>query len=323
MENVTLTMSITAAEAARAGMDQFGDVTVVVQPSELSEGARVAFASLCGKPVKSDSALRYGRHVLPLPLPVTAEAVAEWLEANAKDVADFDASQKASYEARQEADREAVRKWAARPDKELIRYGFAHGVSTAEACAPYSFPVDMTQFVKDRQAKAQVLADQINAAAAENAAKAAAAKAAAAARRADQLAQWLATKGSDSMRKRAARGLLPEEDLIAAIRNEAYAPLDGFKRFERLTDDEVKAAVDAADFDQTVVYETREAESANDEDIELMERIEALVPGAVCTLMVHEGKLDDDDQDVSLARYSVKVELKVGELVFTREYAAG
>jgi len=327
MKNVTLTMSITSAEAAKAGVDQSGETTVTVEPSKLSEGARAVYAALCEKTVGSDSALRYGRLVLSLPVPVTAEAVAQWLEANAQDVASFDAQQKASAEARQEADRETVRKWAAKPDKELLRY-MTLGSARYEAYVPYSYPDDMKQFVKDRQAKAQVLADQLNAEAAENAAKAAADKAAAAAdkaaaaaRRADQLAQWLATKGTDSMRKRAARGLLPEDDLIAAIRNEAYAPLDGFKRFERLTDDEVKAFVDAADFDQAVVYETREADSASDEDIELMERMEASVPAATCTLMAHEGKLDDDDQEVSLMRYSVRVEVKVGEFDFSREYA--
>jgi len=320
MKNVTLTMSITSAEAAKAGVDQSGETTVTVEPSKLSEGARAVYAALCEKTVGSDSALRYGRLVLSLPVPVTAEAVAQWLEANAQDVASFDAQQKASAEARQEADRETVRKWAAKPDKELLRY-MTLGSARYEAYVPYSYPDDMTQFVKDRQAKAQVLADRLNAEAADKAAKAAADKAAAAARRADQLAQWLATKGTDSMRKRAARGLLPEDDLIAAIRNEAYATLDGFKRFERLTDDEVKAFVDAADFDQAVVYETREADSASDEDIELMERMEASVPAATCTLMAHEGKLDDDDQEVSLMRYSVRVEVKVGEFDFSREYA--
>ena len=323
MENVTLTMSITAAEAAKAGVDKFGDVTVVVEPSKLSEGARAAYAALCGKSVKSDSTLRYGRRMLPLPVPVTAEAVAEWLEANAKDVADFDAREKASYAAKVEADRESVRKWAAKSDREMIgqtnQYHAGYQVNT-----PYSFPDDMKEFVKERAAKAQVLADQMNAEAAENVAKAKKVKEEAAARRAAQLAQWLETKASDSMRKRAARGLLPEEDLIAAIRNEAYAPLAEFKRFERLTDDDVRIGLDA-DESMDVDYTTREAESAHDEDIELMERIESLMPGAVCTLVEHAGWLTEANgkDDPEVTRYAVKVAIKVGELEFSREYLAG
>jgi len=318
MNDITLTISVSATEAAKAGVDHFGETVVVIEPSKLSAGARAAYASLCGKPVKSDSTLRYGRHVLPLPIPATSESVAEWLEANAVDVATFDAREKASYEAQQEASREGVRKWARKQDEELVRMDmYQYKVST-----PYSFPEDMKEIVDVRHAKAQLLADRLNAEAAANKANAEAARAEAAKRRADQIAAWLAT-APEPMRKRHARGLLPEEDIIAEIRNQAYAPLDHLPRYERMSDDDVRRELDAEDEEQAVDYTTREAESAHDEDIALMEQIESLLPSATCTLLEHAGWLTDaaGSDDPEATRYAVKVAIKVGELEFTREYA--
>lgn len=326
MENVTLTMRITAAEAAAAGLDQFGDTTVVVRPSELSQGARAALVSLCGQPVTSSSTMRYDpnsalvRRVLPLPLPVTTETVTEWLEANVREMAEEAIRAEAAKVERLEAERKAVREWAAKPDKELVRKGLGDDYRVH---APYSYPSDMSDFVRERVAKAKVLADHLNAECAENVARANKAKEDADNRRAAQLKAWLDTKGTDAMRKRAARGLLPEGELIDAIRDEAYAPLDQFRRFERITDDEVhQLDEDGLDSDQDAVYETCTAKSANDEDIELIERIEAVMPGAVCTLMEHRGRLEDGTPNIWLSRCAVRVAIKVGELDFTREYMA-
>lgn len=325
MKNVTLTISITAAEAARAGVDQCGDTTVVVEPSKLSEGARLVYAYLSSKPVESRVGLRHGRAVLPLPIPATPETVADWLEANAQDIADFDARQKVELAAKVERNRMAVRRWVDQTDEELVRSVLSRGALTYEVFMPshLTVPEDMKEIVAARTAQGQLLVDRMKAEAAQNIAKVASAAAAAAARRTEQLALWLATKGSESMRRRAARNLLPEEDLVAAIRNDAFAPLDAFKRFERMTDADVRKALDCPNSDMSVTYDTRVAESAHDEDIDMLERIEALVPGATCTLMAHEGKLEDDDSDASLMRYSVRVEIQVGEFEFSREYSVG
>jgi hypothetical protein len=261
----------------------------------------------------------YSYNVPEVPVTLTTETVAQWIELCTEGIAAKQESRKREAEVAKKKEIDWTAAWIAQPDEKII---LQERSGVWSAMSPYSFAPSMRAQVRERLAKAQLMADRLNSEAAEKTAKAAAAKAAAATRRSAQLADWLKKEGSDSMRKRASRGLLPEEDLIAAIRNEAFAPLGGFKRFERMTDEEVRQAVDAAGFEQTVVYETSEADTAHDEDIELMEQIEALVPGATCTLMAHEGKLDDDDQDVSLMRYSVRVEIKVGEFEFSREYSA-
>ncbi|MDH4451371.1 MAG: hypothetical protein QE265_12405 [Rhodoferax sp.] len=325
MESIVLKISVSAIEAAKAGVNCFGVTTVEVQPSKLSDGGREVLAELLklANAVTSTSVVYkngYSHNVPPVPVVPNPEAVLQWLEACAEDLAAKVESRRREKEAEEKKDVDRTTVWLEQADEKMVvrdRFGVWH------VSQPYSFAPSMKAEVQARLTKAQQRADQMNEKFADAAKIAKTLKDEAAARRAIQLEDWLKDKGSDSMRKRAVRGLLPEEDLIAAIRNEAYAPLDGFKRYERMTDGEVKTAVDAADSDQAVVYETREAASAHDEDIELMERIEALVPGAVCTLLVHEGKLDDDEQDVSLTRHSVRVAIKVGEFDFTREYLAG
>lgn len=323
MENVTLTLSTTAAEAAKAGVDQYGETTVTVRPSALSPSGQdmlvnllAVRGSLSTGSVVYRAGLQFG--VLPVPAVPTTESVEQWVEACAVALA-----QKINAREQEEiaGEKHLIAKtqaWCARPLEEIIQRA-----DRWAPISPYSFAAAMETEVNARLAEAQKVCDAHNAEVTARNEKITAARAAAAERRSEQLTQWLETKASEGMRKRAARGLLPEEDLIAAIRNETFAPLAELKRFERLTDEDVRRGLDADD-DQDVDYVTRGAESAHDEDIGLMERIEALLPGATCTLTEHAGWLAEANgrDDPEVTRYAVKVAIKVGELEFTREYAA-
>ena len=327
MSEITLKIRVSAAEAAAAGVDQHGDVAVTLTPSSLSDGARAVLAQMLAtdKPVDSRNTLR-GYTICPVPAKPDAPSVAEWLEACAQRLEQQIDAAKVEHEKQVERERVEVRKWAARADEEIIRRAGSEWV----VGSPYKSPDDMRELVRQRMDRAMPLVNRLNAEQAEKAEKARLAsiekqreELAAGERRAEQIKAWLANRAPEAMRKRHARGLLPEEDIVAAMRDEAYAPLVGLARYQRMTDEDVRRELDADEY-HSVDYTTREAESAHDEDIELMERIESLMPGATCTLLEHAGWLTDADEkdDPEATRYAVKVAIKVGELQFTREYSA-
>jgi hypothetical protein len=326
MNDITLVISVSAAEAAKAGVDHFGNTTVGVRPSTLTPAAQDVLSKLLkdSRAIISGTVVYDGGYATELPQvpPIPdSESVAQWLEACAGAVEQKAQQRKQTQAEGEQRDILQTLEWLKYPDDKIIRQGIN---GEWVAYYPYSFAPSLKAEVQARVADAAKEADRLNAEQAVARAKAKKLKEDAAARRAAQFANWLETRAPDSMRKRAARGLLPEEDLIAAIRNEAYAPLDGLKRFERLTDEDVRAGIDADD-DQEVCYATREAKSAHDEDLDMMERIESLRPGATCTLVEHAGWLGDyiGEDGPEVTRYAVRVAVKVGELEFTREYAAG
>ena len=164
MNDITLTISVSAAEAAKAGVDHYGDTPVTLAPSALSGLARELLAYLLrqGKPVTSTAASAvYGCHVLPVPMQPAPETVAQWLEATAAADAAYEAQQKASREARLEQDRKVVRAWLDKDDGAII--GCSNRDNEWVVNTPYDPPVDMQELVAKRKAKAQVLADARNA----------------------------------------------------------------------------------------------------------------------------------------------------------------
>ena len=54
-----------------------------------------------------------------------------------------------------------------------------------------------------------------------------------------QQAAWIETHGTDGQRKRFARGLLPESEILLGMSNTVFGFLNDFNLFLKLTDDEV------------------------------------------------------------------------------------
>lgn len=150
-------------------------------------------------------------------------------------------------------------------------------------------------------------------------------------RRAAQLAAWVEEFGTPGMKKRAARGLLSYEEIISAIREQAFAPLADLPRYERITKDDVVDSYEDhfGDHDyafQDAIFSGADAETATDEQMDLIERIEGLIPGATATLRVHQGLLStttrEQDEIAGVKRHSILVTVQVGELTLSREFAA-
>lgn len=56
------------------------------------------------------------------------------------------------------------------------------------------------------------------------------------------ICDWIRDHGSESQQARALEGLLPEKELLGAVRDWLFAPLDGFARYERLDDGDARHA---------------------------------------------------------------------------------
>jgi hypothetical protein len=335
---ITITVEVDKAAAVRAGVDEAGTYELPVQPSQLSDGAREFLADWLS-----------GRRTLYVSVPVlpTPDSIHAWLEANgqalaAKRKAEMDRQEKNILEALEMPDSA----WIG-TETSFLEDGMRHYEPSVRANGPEGvylteperkdpriamrmkaiaegelfrrmhaeWEAKHAAYLK-RQAEAKVQAERRAAEITEEQRRSEA-------RRADQLATWLATKAPEAMRKRHARALLPEQDLISAIRDEVFAPLADLPRFPRLTDEEVRRNLNAEEYDE-VSYVTRDAQSASDEDIDLMEHIERVIPGAKCELREHVGflKSRDDADDPEVCRKGILVTVKVGELTLSREYAA-
>ena len=352
---VTLKFSVSPSVAARAGIDQHGDLSVEVRPSVLTQPARdvlsvllrerAIYPTLTQRVLDADGAASLVT-VPPAPMPPTTATIEAWIETLAAALADKRAADARESEAR-------IQKALAAPDEQWIRQGTGepYYVLRSSGSDEYSdtggSPVHRPivglglglylteQELRDPRVVARrqrVAADtlvQAQAAwqrrhdewtawkAARQQAAADAVQARAKARQ-EQIDAFLA-RAPEPLRKRHARGLLPEQDLLAAMRDEVFAPLADLPRLQRLRDDEVRRELDA-DSDAEVSYSTEDAETATDGDIALIERIEALMPGAEAKLRVHTASIDGIDETVT--RYSVRVAARSGAFEFSREYAA-
>ncbi len=348
---ITITFELSPAEAALAGCDRAGEFTVPVYPSELSAPARALLAEIIGHKRRSSDG---DTERVPVPTEGTIQAAHAWLEAVVAAIETRKRQAKEQYEARiQAALSRPDTDWIAgrgdrvyclnhdndgysdsfggRPQYEpaLIKNGPSGSYfgrdeladpriierikcieSGALAQARAEWEVKFREWqavVREREARDLAVAQQ---------------KEAALKRRAAQLETWLAEHGTPAQRKRRERGLLPDAEIIDGIREQAFAPLDDFARFERITDADVLALAEEGYYEAD--YTTRKPESCTDEQIERVAEIERLMPGATVELVEHvgfiAGRTEADDPEI--VRLSIKVTVRVGELTRSREYAA-
>ena len=168
----------------------------------------------------------------------------------------------------------------------------------------------------------------------EAAARKKAEEAAAAARRKAQLDAWVAEHGSDNQRKRHELSLLPEEEILDCIRSAAFASLEELPRYQKLRKQDIDCVCQCEGPDPD--FQVKPATRATAEEFDRMEEIHAAIkahhPEATVVLLDHEAwckrcwEHDDDGNDTgqdvrTVHRKAVRVEIKLGELTFSREYA--
>ena len=135
------------------------------------------------------------------------------------------------------------------------------------------------------------------------------------------IADWVKKHGTTDQKARAAEGLLPQQDVLDAMRNALFEPLAQFERFKRLQGTDF-CRCDWIDEDN-IEYESGEAESASKREYEgyraIREIARNIQKDAGVELRYHRGECDGCDK--SKTRKSVRVTLHHGPFVFSREYA--
>ncbi|MFZ3047158.1 MAG: hypothetical protein WA151_14700 [Desulfatirhabdiaceae bacterium] len=140
--------------------------------------------------------------------------------------------------------------------------------------------------------------------------------AASAERRKNQLSAWVVEHGTDNQKKRFKEGFLPEDEIVYAIRDQAFAPLADEPRYEKLTKGDVCDSDE--DWHHDVGFNVYDADKLSAEEFDKLESLRGIMPEATITPRMHIGECDECETRVR--RVSFKVTMVVGELTLTREY---
>ena len=131
-----------------------------------------------------------------------------------------------------------------------------------------------------------------------------------------QIAEWIAEKGTDNQKGRAALNLLPEDEILDAMRDEAFAALDGFDRYEEIKKGDLGHEEYCASGVSCDVFDAGELTA---DQFDRFDAIRKAIPSAAVSALVHSCKCQGCD--ATLDRDSVRVTLTVGSITFSREYS--
>jgi hypothetical protein len=113
--------------------------------------------------------------------------------------------------------------------------------------------------------------------------------------------------------------LLAEEEVLDAIREQAYAPLADFPRYRKIRYNDIEHTEECYG-ESALDCDTEAAGSLSAAEYDLWVAIERAAPqGAELSALAHSCTCRACE--AGLIRKSVRVTLEVGELAFTREYA--
>lgn len=132
-----------------------------------------------------------------------------------------------------------------------------------------------------------------------------------------QLNAWVVEHGTPNQKGRHALGLLPRDEVLDAIRAEAYAALHDLPRYEELVPDDIPCLCecDTCDLD----FEVEDATEITAEEYETLHKAQAALPDAEITVRYHKGVRETCGAETD--RKSIRVAMTVGEFSFSREYA--
>ena len=258
MDTTKVTYEINRSRAICAGKAQYGRVEHEVEPSDLTPDQR---EELAGCPVTSGGAsivdapnghmeadirdafrARVGEVIARLAEP-GLDTVRAILDARSTIRPELELAHQRELQAAHEARVHELLATPPSPDGQLNRHGeilhtYPPSVWDDPRLAEWRAQVEAASAARQEQLRAARRAER------ERQAAEAAAEQADAARRSAAIARWVETHGDDSHRGRAALGLLPDGEVIAAIRDEAFAAIDieiegRSIRYTRMTDADV------------------------------------------------------------------------------------
>jgi hypothetical protein len=354
MSNVLVRVYIDRTAAILAGSAVFGAQTFDIDPAQLSETQR---KTLVRCPFEADAySLKDAKTKLARADYATAGEIVPMLLDEIGDVFRQKDEEQRKYRAQMYATaRNNVEKWLAEPDEDLVKIGYfqRHSSGRYSAVEPYGQALDHLKVygkefsqpeeiqdlgdqAAEKLARLKILAEQknrrIEADEAERAAKhmiemerVEKEREARQARQVRQLAEWVEVHGTENQKKRFAKDLLPKEEILADMRNYAFASLDTFGRYRRLTRGDVLDVVgEEYDTEEDVSFSTSDATEASAEEFEALEAIESTIgkvyPEAQVKLIDHRGETERSNEIA--VRKAIQVTIPFGDFEFTREYAA-
>lgn len=343
METVKIEINVDKTMAIKAGKSTYGHQIVVLSDADLAQFNAEERELLAACPFKSDMKIlelrtqdsRVGYMVSPPPVAeATPDAVRYQLIGLEKNILDEVESIQRQHDENLAAWVEEVK--AARLDRcynihttwlkyDLVVPGYLPKVNKSELLVHPALAEKWAEAAKAAQSTIDRLAKEQE----EKKERDAAAEAEKARKESDRIAQlttWVKEHGTESQLKRQERGLLPESEILAAIRAQVFAPLADWPTYEKLTNREIWAAYDVDEEDEPeVTYDVWLAEDLTAEEFERLEEAERLIPGCKAEVFVHRGRLDrtseDEDEECQIIRKSLKVTVTLGEITIGRRFA--
>lgn len=138
------------------------------------------------------------------------------------------------------------------------------------------------------------------------------------------LGQFLAAHGTDNQRARHAAGVLPLDELLDALREHVFAPLADVPRYEKLRAGDLECD-ECGEHADDPSFSTCEPKAVSPEAWDTCQTIRQHMPDAVVTFRRHEGEWDCGCREhplVTAERMAIRVEIALGSLSLSREYAA-
>jgi hypothetical protein len=234
-----------------------------------------------------------------------------------------DALRKASE--KEETAIKAVQAWLAKdPESKLL--GRAPNVSVMGVSVwPYEgIPPVVRDAYEMHRAHLQGIANQRNAEAAREAAEREATERRECAEQRANIKAWIAKHGSASMQAREAEKLLPEKELLHAVREWLFAPLADFARYERLDDGDARHADDCYT-GAPIAYQTEDADELTEPEYErldvLRDAARRLAEPAEVQAREHRVMCRHQNCPAETLRRSVLVSIDWNGYPLSREYA--
>ncbi len=143
------------------------------------------------------------------------------------------------------------------------------------------------------------------------------------------VAEWVARHGTPEQQARQAAGLLPMEEVIEAMADQAFAAGDGFERYVCDGPSRVEELLRQVPQYTGVVVTPNHITIFNTDAVEAtaaqwarMEELRRAFPDATVTLREHRVSWKGDAEAPTLTKHGVLVTCKVGPFDLRREYAA-
>ena len=139
----------------------------------------------------------------------------------------------------------------------------------------------------------------------------------------DTINNWVETFGDGNQKGRLKLNLLPDDEVLAGIRDAVFEELGSFPRYEKIKSDEIKCSCEY-DYPE-IEFNVTDSDSATPEDFELLNRIMGIMPNAEVVLRDHIGFCErcnnNDIPDGEIQRKSILVTVEHGGFTLSREYA--